>query len=64
MRVTEIQNGVLGLAHLPGAVKPWRLTIQDREAGEVIWIDLTDEVAKQITEKLNTGIQIARTIPQ
>jgi hypothetical protein len=63
VKVTEIQGGVLGVVHLPGAQKPWRLTIQDPHDKSVIWVDLTDEVAKQIVAKLTTGIQVARTIP-
>lgn len=63
MRVSEIQNATLGIVHMPGAMKPWRLTIQDRECGEVLWLDMTDEVAKQIVEKLSGGIVVAKTVP-
>ena len=63
MKVTEIQGAVLGVVHVPGAQKPWRMTIQDPADKSVIWVDLTDEVAKQIVAKLTTGIQVARTIP-
>lgn len=65
MKVSEIQNATLGIVRLvngpPG--KAWRLTIQDREAGEVTWVDLTQEVADQIVEKLSGGIVVAKTVP-
>jgi len=64
VRVTEIQNATLGIVHLPGQRKPWRLTIQDREYGEVLWVDMTDEVAQQIVAKLSGGIVVARGMPQ
>lgn len=63
MKVSEIQNATLGIVNVPGAVKPWRLTIQDGDTAEVIWIDLTDQVAKQIIEKLSSGIVLAKTVP-
>lgn len=63
MKVIEIQNATLGIQHMPGLPKPWRMTIQDREAGEVHWLDLDDATAKKIAEKLSTGIQIAKTMP-
>ena len=64
MKVTEIQGATLGVVHMPGAAKPWRLTIQDPHDNSVVWVDMTDEVAKQIVAKLTTGIQIAKTVPQ
>lgn len=64
MKVSEIQGATLGVVQIPGAKKPWRLTIQDPDTREVIWVDMTDEVAKQIVAKLNTGIVLAKAIPQ
>jgi len=63
VKVTEIQGATLGIAHIPGAQKPWRLTIQDPHDKSVFWVDMTEEVAQQIVAKLTTGIQVARTIP-
>ena len=51
------------MGDIPGAQKPWRLTIQDPHDRSVIWVDLTDEVAKQIVAKLSSGIEVVRTIP-
>lgn len=64
MKVSEIQGATLGIVQNPGAKKPWRLTIQDPDTREVIWVDMTDEVAKQIVAKLTTGIVLAKAIPQ
>jgi hypothetical protein len=63
MKVTEVQGAVLGVVHLPGAIKPWRLTIQDPDDKSVLWVDLTDDVAKQIVEKLTSGIVVAKSVP-
>lgn len=63
MKVTEIQGATLGIVAIPGAPKPWRLTIQDPHDKSVIWVDMTDEVAKQIVEKLTSGIVLAKSVP-
>jgi len=63
MKVTEVQRATLGVVHIPGAQKPWRLTIQDPDDKSVLWVDLTQEVADAIVEKLTRGIQIATTFP-
>jgi hypothetical protein len=63
MKVTEVQGATLGVVHMPGAAKPWRLTIQDPHDKSVLWVDLTDEVAKQIVEKLSGGIVVAKSVP-
>lgn len=62
MKVTEIQNAVLGIVRTPSKQKPWRLTIQDPESKEVLWIDLTQEVADQIVTKFTSGILIPRPL--
>lgn len=63
MKVTEIQGATLGIVKIVNGPKAFRLTIQDQQAGEVIWIDLTQEVADQIIAKLTSGIQIAKGLP-
>ena len=63
MKVSEIQNAQLGLVRLAGmGNKAWRLTITDTDTREVVWVDLTEEVAGKIIEKLTSGIQIARAL--
>lgn len=65
MRVTELQNVVLGVTRLVDAPpgKAFRLTIQDRDSKEVIWMDISQEVADQIVEKLTRGIQVVKAMP-
>ena len=57
--MTEIQNATLGIVRTQGQ-KPWRLTIQDPDSKEVIWVDLTQEVADQIIAKFTSGIVVPR----
>jgi len=64
VKVIEVQNATLGILRQPGAQKPWRLTIQDRDDGSVIWVDITDEVARQIVAKLSSGIQVVKDMPR
>jgi hypothetical protein len=62
MRVSELQNvtiGITPLANHPNN-KVYRLTIQDHDTKEVLWVDLGKEVADQIVAMLTSGIVVPK----
>lgn len=62
MKVSEIQNAVLGIVRTSSQQKPWRLTIQDPDSSEVIWVDLTQEIVDQIVGKFTSGLIIPKPL--
>ena len=61
MRITELRDVSLGLKFIPESKPPfYELSFTDKKSGDVTWVAIPEDVGRQLAEKFNGGIAVAK----